>query len=620
MLRFDLGAEMSTQAKLIGFKETNLTTRDVRVKDNAVPGLAPRGSSIPAFPPKPSPSVAAGGVRRRFIRVDGRGVHYLRAGEGPPVVLLHAALSSARGMMPLLADLASDHTVFAFDHPGYGDSDPLPNRKVRVADVAAALEATLVALKMPPCPVYGTHTGGAVALELARRHPARVSGLVVDGPTMFRLQERKFYLSQEYMPPFVIKDDGSHLFSAWVKTRDTATWFPWNRRTANTRMARPLPPPAGLHDAFMERLRAGDSYRAVYGAAFIDGRAAVAALTIPASFVAAANDPLFGHLKRLPKLKANQRIVRHSADRLAHLNGVASVLRGYRVNVSAPPDAPFRPTRGAINRRYVDLSGRQVLVRSAGEFHRARPLLLLHDGRASSRVFEPLMRELARRCAVYALDLPDNGASDALTPAQPAIRDYADVVAQTVEALQISSCDIYAVGAGAVVALDLVIRQDFCKARLLLDTPDFYDASLARRLAHAWVPPLKPEWDGAHLNRLWLMLRDEYSCWPWFDNSPEATCAVDCPTEWQELHARVTDILRSLSTYHRLTRAALRYDWATALSKVNRRAATLATEVNDPRRPHIEAAAQLARLGRVANLPADVKRRARELLRLLAPR
>jgi pimeloyl-ACP methyl ester carboxylesterase len=555
----------------------------------------------------------AADVRRRFVHVEGRGVHYLRAGAGPPVVLLHAGMGSADQMSTLLRRLMAEHTVFAFDHPGYGDSDALPETDdVEVDDVADALNATLERLAMPRCPVYGSHTGGAVALELARRHPERVSAVVVDGPCMFRVEEAAFFRGEGYLPPFVVRDDGSHLFAAWIKVRDQAMWFPWNVRTHANRTSYPFGSPEDLHSRLLERLRAGDGYRAVYRAAFIDGGEAVAAVTVPATFVAASNDLLLEHLDRLPPLRSHQRIVRTAPD--SHVDALLRVLRDYRGRVEAPPDAAFRPAARAINRRYVDLPGGQVLVRSVGERRCGRPLVLLHDGRASSRVFEPLMRALARDRPVYAPDMPDNGASDPLAAERPAVADYAGAVADTVEALGVEGADVYAVGAGGAVALELLRRR--AVARAVVEAPDWYPRGLARRLARDWVPPLAPAWDGSHLTRLWLMLRDEYAFWPWFDTSPAAACAVDAPADWGEFHARVVDVLRRLPTYHRLTMAALEYDWSMPLRRVGE-AVTLVSTANDPRRPHAAAAARDAGLAGVAEIPADPDGKAAAILRLL---
>jgi pimeloyl-ACP methyl ester carboxylesterase len=458
-----------------------------------------------------------------------------------------------------------------------------------------------------------------VAAELTLRHPARVAALVVNGMNIFEPREAKFLRSQRYLPPVEVKNDGSHLFADWVKSRDLMTWFPWSQRRGKNRLPWQFPLPERIHDAFIDRLRAGNGYQALYGSVFRhDMRKAVRALTVPATFMAHASDILYPHLDRLPELKPNQRVVRERADPAAYSAAVAAVIRSHRAKAKAPPDAPFRPTPNSLNRRYVDLPFGQVLVRSAGETRGGRPLLLLHEGRGSSRVLEPLMAALARRRAVYAPDIPDNGASDPLIEQRPTIADYSAAIAATAAALRLKSCDIYALGAGATVALRLLRLPAFAKSRAFLEAPDFYAPAFARRLAKEWVPPIAPQWDGAHLNRLWLMLRDEYAFWPWFDKSATAACAIDAPDDWQELHARVKDIVRSLATYHRLSSAALRFDWQAALQRVRRENMIMGVAVNDPRRAHVEAAAGRFPGMHVVTLPVGAEAKAKILLTLLA--
>jgi pimeloyl-ACP methyl ester carboxylesterase len=551
------------------------------------------------------------------VRVGGRGVSYVRAGQGPPIVLLHAGPSSGRTMLAYLRDLADDHTVYSFDNAGTGESDRLGGRRPGMAQLADALADALVALKVPRCPVYGNHTGAALALELGRRHPDRTSALILDGPCAFTAREAVSYRSERYFKPSVVDDSGSHLLALWVQAGDIVTWFPWSKRLARYRKRYPALPPAAQHEMVVDRLRAGDGYPDAYGAAFVhDGAAAAAALTVPAVFMAHDEDSLYGHLRRLPPLRPNQRVARYRADSVVWADELVTIARSYRGRRPAPPDPPFRPTPGAINRRYVDIPGGQLLVRSSGERRRGRPLLLLHDGRASSRVFEPLIRELAGQRAIYAPDLPDNGASDRLAKAKPAIADYADAVARAVTELGLGPCDVVAVGASAGVGLELLTRRSFSTARLVLDSPDFYAPAFARRLAGTWAPPLTPEWDGSHLSRLWLMLRDEYAFWPWFDRS--ALRAADAPSDWREFHARVADLARSVHTYHRLTEAALRYDWKTALRQASKRRLTLALTASDPRRSHVDEAARNTGFPAPVELPAAANRKAPELLRLLA--
>jgi pimeloyl-ACP methyl ester carboxylesterase len=563
-------------------------------------------------------------VVRRFVRVGDRGVHYLRGGEGPPVVLLHYAELSATALTPLLEMLASDHTVFAFDHPGHGDSDALGNEELDITEVADALSATLAALDMPACPIYGTHTGAAVALELGRRHPEQASALIIDGPCMFEPFEEAYLRSDSFMPDLNVRHDGSHLLSLWVRMRDGVVWLPWNQREQVWRFSYSLLEPGILHCMYLDMLRGGDAHRAVYRSAITDGREAAAELTVPATYVAAETDILHEHLGRLPELKDNQEIVglpAESVDFLSgmgdHLAAVAQITRKYRVDAEAPADPSFQPKAGAINRRYVDPPAGQILVRSAGEGLEGKPLLLLHDGRGSSRVLEPLIAALASRRPVYAVDIPDNGASDPLAAEQPGIADYADAVASAFGLLELDSPDLYATGAGAAVALELLGRQEFAAAAAVLEAPDFYAPDFAGRLAEQWVPPIAPAWDGAHLNRLWLMLRDEYAFWPWFDRTPTSACTGAAPTEWKEMHARVVEIVRSLPTYHRLTMAALDYDWSPALREANASRLSLAVTERDPRRPHAEAAAEAAGIPAPTLLSDRTDERATQILDLL---
>jgi pimeloyl-ACP methyl ester carboxylesterase len=62
-----------------------------------------------------------------FVTVDGLQVHYVQAGQGPDLILLHGAGGNLREFTFALMDQLSDrYTVTAFDRPGLGYSDPIP--------------------------------------------------------------------------------------------------------------------------------------------------------------------------------------------------------------------------------------------------------------------------------------------------------------------------------------------------------------------------------------------------------------------------------------------------------------------------------------------------------------
>src|SRR6266576_2335654 len=58
----------------------------------------------------------------RFSEVNGVRLHYLMAGKGDPVVLLHGYAETSHMWLPLIAKLSDKHTVIAPDLRGFGQS------------------------------------------------------------------------------------------------------------------------------------------------------------------------------------------------------------------------------------------------------------------------------------------------------------------------------------------------------------------------------------------------------------------------------------------------------------------------------------------------------------------
>ena len=60
------------------------------------------------------------------VEVGGLRVAYVRAGQGPPLILLHGGLSDHREWRRQVEDLSDGFTVVAWDAPGCGDSSDPP--------------------------------------------------------------------------------------------------------------------------------------------------------------------------------------------------------------------------------------------------------------------------------------------------------------------------------------------------------------------------------------------------------------------------------------------------------------------------------------------------------------
>ena len=112
------------------------------------------------------------------IDANGVAVGYDRAGDGPPLVLVHGAASDARDWRPQLAALSDEFTVVAWDEPGAGRSDEVP-AGFALGDWADCLAALIERLDLGPAHVGGLSWGGTVALELYRRRPELVATLIL---------------------------------------------------------------------------------------------------------------------------------------------------------------------------------------------------------------------------------------------------------------------------------------------------------------------------------------------------------------------------------------------------------------------------------------------------------
>jgi pimeloyl-ACP methyl ester carboxylesterase len=113
------------------------------------------------------------------VEVEGLRIAYERAGDGQPVVLLQGYVGDGRSCWhPQLDELSDGFTVVAWDVPGAGRSSD-PPESFRLGDYAECLAGFVDALGLERPHVVGLSFGGALALELQRRHPALARSLVL---------------------------------------------------------------------------------------------------------------------------------------------------------------------------------------------------------------------------------------------------------------------------------------------------------------------------------------------------------------------------------------------------------------------------------------------------------
>jgi esterase len=112
--------------------------------------------------------------------VNGVRIYYEVHGSGAPILCIHGGGSTALLWADAVGALARRGRVIAYDRRGCTRSErPDPYERTTVAEQADDAAALLDSLAAAPAVVIGRSYGGAVAIDLALRHPGHVRALVL---------------------------------------------------------------------------------------------------------------------------------------------------------------------------------------------------------------------------------------------------------------------------------------------------------------------------------------------------------------------------------------------------------------------------------------------------------
>jgi pimeloyl-ACP methyl ester carboxylesterase len=126
----------------------------------------------------PAPARTPIAIDTRFAEVGGTRLHYLIAGKGDPVLLLHGYAQNSHMWRPLIAELAKTHLVIAPDLRGFGESAK-PQGGYDKKTMAQDIRALAVSLGHRRVGVVGHDIGLMVAYAYAAQYPAEVDRIAL---------------------------------------------------------------------------------------------------------------------------------------------------------------------------------------------------------------------------------------------------------------------------------------------------------------------------------------------------------------------------------------------------------------------------------------------------------
>jgi pimeloyl-ACP methyl ester carboxylesterase len=117
-------------------------------------------------------------IASRSANIAGVQFHYLTAGNGPAVILLHGYAETSLMWKPIIPTLAERFTVIAPDLPGIGDSS-VPADGLDMATAAVRIHSLVASLGLQSAEVVGHDIGLMVAYAYAAQFPSEVKKLVL---------------------------------------------------------------------------------------------------------------------------------------------------------------------------------------------------------------------------------------------------------------------------------------------------------------------------------------------------------------------------------------------------------------------------------------------------------
>jgi pimeloyl-ACP methyl ester carboxylesterase len=159
-----------------------------------------------------------------FVQVDNARLYYETAGQGVPLVMIHAGVADSRQWNNEFAFFAPSYRVVRYDMRGYGKSETVDGEFSHMGDLVAVLDALEV---HEPVVIMGCSMGGGLAMDFALTHPSRVKALIMvgSGPSGLELDVPASAKFAEVEKAFEVGD------LDLVSELETQIWFDGTGRT-----------------------------------------------------------------------------------------------------------------------------------------------------------------------------------------------------------------------------------------------------------------------------------------------------------------------------------------------------------------------------------------------------
>jgi pimeloyl-ACP methyl ester carboxylesterase len=190
------------------------------------------------------------------------------------------------------------------------------------------------------------------------------------------------------------------------------------------------------------------------------------------------------------------------------------------------------------------------------------PLVMLHASPGSSRGLEELIAALAKLLPdrwIIAPDTLGNGDSAPPAPDAPDMAYFAGSLVRLLDALGVQRCALYGTHTGARTACEAGIAQPERFSHIVFDGIGDYSDEMRALLLAEYAPEVAPDEYGRHLIWAFNFVRDQALHYPYFLRDPAHRLMTRPVASPDDLHWRVVEVLKGITSYHKAYRAAFAY-------------------------------------------------------------
>jgi pimeloyl-ACP methyl ester carboxylesterase len=159
----------------------------------------------------------------KFVTVNGKKVHYVEAGNGPPIILIHGFFYHTVMWKKNIHALSEKFKVYAIDLWGWGYSERLNENEYSIERYGKQIVGFINALNIKKATLVGQSMGGGISVYVAAHYPERVDRLILVDPSVIPYPMTT--IGRIYQLPFIGEFMNSIPGDALMKNNIRTIWF-----------------------------------------------------------------------------------------------------------------------------------------------------------------------------------------------------------------------------------------------------------------------------------------------------------------------------------------------------------------------------------------------------------